>query len=160
MSIDMFLRVDSINGESQDANHKNWIDVKTFFWSIIQPGNMVSGGGGGAGKVEYKDLAVQANIDKATPAIARYASNGKHIDKVEISVCKAGGSQVEYCRITLEQVLVTEVSYNGSEHSETLGISYRFQAAKVKQQYWEQTSSGGKGAESQSGWNVKENCEC
>ncbi|EMB4325779.1 hypothetical protein RJ492_004224 [Pluralibacter gergoviae] len=39
------------------------------------------------------------------------------------------------------------------------GGAYAFQASKVKQQYWEQTAQGGKGAESTAGWNIKENKE-
>ncbi len=34
-----------------------------------------------------------------------------------------------------------------------------FQAAKVKQQYWEQTDKGGKGAESLVAWDIKQNKE-
>jgi type VI secretion system secreted protein Hcp len=38
-------------------------------------------------------------------------------------------------------------------------MTYQFQAAKVKTQYWEQSTTGGKGAETQSSWNIKENRE-
>ncbi|MCU3720356.1 type VI secretion system tube protein Hcp, partial [Enterobacter hormaechei subsp. steigerwaltii] len=44
-------------------------------------------------------------------------------------------------------------------NGDTVGVTYAFQAAKVKQQYWEQTTAGGKGAESSAGWNIKENKE-
>ena len=159
MSTDIFLRIEGITGESQDANHQGWINMDSFTWGAMQPGNMGVGGGGGAGKVQYRDLTVQASIDKATPAIMRYLSNGKHVSKLEVSVCKAGGSQIEYCRITLEDVLITNVIFHGTTQRDLIGISYQFQAAKVKNQYWEQSANGGKGAESQSGWNIKENKE-
>ncbi|EKP4478785.1 type VI secretion system tube protein Hcp, partial [Cronobacter dublinensis] len=69
MAIDMFLKVEGVTGESKDANHSNWIDVLSFNWGAAQPGNMSVGGGGGAGKVNFQDLAVQAIVDKGTPAI-------------------------------------------------------------------------------------------
>jgi type VI secretion system secreted protein Hcp len=159
MSTDLFLKIDGITGESQDSNHKGWITVDSFTWGAIQQGNMSVGGGGGAGKVQFRDLSVQAHIDKASPAIMRYVANGKHINKVELSVCKAGGTQIEYCRITLEDVLITNAIFNGTTHTDLIGMSYQFQAAKVQTQYWEQSSNGGKGAESQSSWNIKENRE-
>lgn len=65
-----------------------------------QPGNMSVGGGGGAGKVNFNDLHVNALIDKSTTAILKHCASGKHLTKVELSVCKAGGQQVEYTRIT------------------------------------------------------------
>lgn len=159
MAIDMFLRVDGITGESQDANHKGWTDILSFSWGASQPGNMGVGGGGGAGKVCFNDLHINALIDKATPALLKYCANGKHIPKIEVSICKAGGNQVEYARITLDQVLVSTVQYTGADNADTVGINYAFQAAKVTQQYWEQGSDGSKGAESSTTWNIKENVE-
>ncbi|MDU5502956.1 MAG: type VI secretion system tube protein Hcp [Enterobacter sp.] len=144
MAIDMFLKVEGVTGESKDSNHTGWTDITSFSWGASQPGNMSVGGGGGAGKVNFNDLHV---------------ASGKHLTKVELSVCKAGGQQVEYSRITLEDVLVTSVQYTGADNGDTVGVTYAFQAAKVKQQYWEQTTSGGKGAESSAGWNIKENKE-
>ncbi|CAM4197027.1 Hcp family type VI secretion system effector [Serratia silvae] len=159
MAIDMFLKIEGATGECKDANHSGWINIESFNWGASQPGNMGSGGGGGAGKVCFNDLHVQTSIDKATPAILKHCASGKHLSKVELSVCKAGGSQVEYAKITLEDVLVTNVQFNGAGNSEVLKVDYAFQSAKVKQQYWEQSDKGGKGAESSAGWSIKENKE-
>ncbi|STB68441.1 Hcp family T6SS protein Cts1H [Citrobacter freundii] len=160
MAIDMFLKVEGVIGESKDSNHTGWTDITSFSWGASQPGNMSVGGGGGAGKVNFKDLQVNGLIDKSTTALLKHCSSGKHLNKVELSVCKAGGQQVEYARITLEEVLVTSVLYTGAvENGDTVGVSYAFQSAKIKQQYWEQTLAGGKGAESSAGWNIKENKE-
>ncbi len=159
MAIDMFLKVDGVTGESNDSNHKNWTDIHSFSWQASQPGNMAVGGGGGAGKVNFGDLEIIALIDKSTPAILKYCASGKHVNSVELSVCKAGGSQTEYTRITLTDVLVTSVRYTGARSEDSLGVAYSFQAAKVKQQYWQQSESGGKGAEVSAGWNIKENKE-
>jgi type VI secretion system secreted protein Hcp len=159
MSNDLYLKIDGIDGEATDSNHQGWINVDSFTWGATQQGNMAVGGGGGAGKVQFRDLTVQANIDKAMPAIMRYVANGKHISKVQLSLCKAGGTQIEYCRITLEDVLITNALFNGTTHTDLVGMSYQFQAAKVQTQYWVQSSTGSKGAESQSSWNIKENRE-
>ena len=50
MALDMFMRIEGVNGESKDANHKDWTDIKSFTWGAEQPGSMNTGGGGGAGK--------------------------------------------------------------------------------------------------------------
>jgi type VI secretion system secreted protein Hcp len=159
MAVDMFMRVEGANGESKDSNHKDWTDIKSFTWGASQPGSMASGGGGGVGKASFRDLRVDALIDKAAPAVMKTCISGKHLNKVEISVCKAGGSQIEYTRVTLEEVIVTSVEYSAALNSDAVLVQYSFQAAKVKQQYWEQTDKGGKGPETQVGWNIKENKE-
>ncbi|KAB8312892.1 type VI secretion system tube protein Hcp [Erwinia endophytica] len=151
--------MEGVTGESNDSNHKNWIDALSFNWGANQPGNMSVGGGGGAGKVNFRDLTVQAFIDKATPAILKYCASGKHITKVDLSVCKAGGNQVEYSRISLEDVLITNVDFNGIGDTEEIVVNYSFQASRVNIHYWEQSDKGTKGAETKSGWDIKQNKE-
>lgn len=157
MAIDIFLKIDGISGESKDAGHKDWIDVHNFTWGASQPATLTTGGGGGAGKVNFQDLKVTAAIDKAAPTILKHSAIGRHIPKVEISVCKAGGEQIEYSRTTLEDVMVTGVEFVGSKENEVLYVNYSFQAVKIKNQYWEQTERGGRGAETQMGYDIKQN---
>ncbi|MDX3905800.1 MAG: type VI secretion system tube protein Hcp [Pigmentiphaga sp.] len=159
MAVDMYMKVEGASGESKDANHKDWTDIVSFSWGASQPGSMAAGGGGGIGKASFNDLHVVARIDRAAPAVMKHCASGKHLSKVEVSVCKAGGSQVEYSKITLEEVLVTSVQITGEKDSEAVLVDYAFQAARVKQQYWEQTDKGSKGAESLVAWDVKQNKE-
>ena len=159
MAVDMFMKIDGANGESKDGNHKNWTDIVSFSWGATQPGTMASGGGLGAGKASFNDLHVVARIDKAAPAVMKHCASGKHLSRIELSVCKAGGQQVEYTKITLEDVLVSSVQLSGELNSESVVVNFAFQAAKVKQQYWEQTEQGGKGAESLVAWDIKQNRE-
>ena len=41
-------------------------------------------------------------------------------------------------------MLVTAVQYTGAGGEDTVGVTYSFQAAKVKQQYWEQSDKQAK----------------
>lgn len=157
MAVAMYMKIESVNGESKDATHKDWTDIKSFSWGATQPGSMSTGGGGGTGKASFNDLYVRTRIDRAAPAVLRHCATGKHLNKVELSICKAGGEQIEYSRITLEDVLVTSVQYSGAQDGDAMMVSYAFQAAKVKQQYWEQTDKGGRGAESVIGYDIKQN---
>lgn len=159
MSVDMFMKVEGASGESKDSNHTGWTDIDSFTWGAIQPHSMGSGGGAGVGKVAFQDLNVVAKIDKCYPAVLKHCATGKHLGEVQLSLCKAGGSQIEYGKITLTDVLVTSVTVSGTSSGESTVVNYSFQAAKVKTQYWEQTNSGGKGAESQMGFDIKQNKE-
>lgn len=155
MSHDMYLKVDGVNGESKDASHSGWTDITSFSWGASQNAN----NGGSVGKVNFSDLHVIARIDKSVSALMKYCATGKHVNKVELSLCRASGEQTEYARITLEDVLVTSVDYSGVNKTEELTMTYSFQAAKVRQQYWEQTRTGQRGAETSMGWDIKENRE-
>ena len=162
MGMAMFMRVEGATGESADGQHKGWSDIQTFTWAAAQPAAMANGGGGNAGKANFADLVVTAYMDKATPAILKYCASGKHVPKVEISSCKTGGDQIEFSRLTLEEVVVTLAKIEGPDAEDEpnrLVMRYGFQAARVKKQYWEQTASGGKGAEVTMGWDIKKNEE-
>lgn len=159
MAVDMFMKVEGASGESQDANHKGWTNISSMTWGATQPHSMASGGGAGAGKVTFHDLNVVAAIDKANPAVFKHCALGKHLGQVEISLCKAGGSQIEFTKITLTDVLVTNVTISGANAADSVIVNYSFQATKVKLQYWEQTNQGGKGAESGMGFDIKANKE-
>jgi type VI secretion system secreted protein Hcp len=157
MAIDMYLKVDGATGESQDANHKGWIDISTFLWGALQVGTMSSGGGGGAGKASFHDLSVIATLDTATPALLKHCASGKHLGEVKLSFCKAGGSQIEYSTIVLKDVIVTSVEQASGSGDGLVHLTYAFQSTQVEHHYWVQLKDGVRGAESQFGWHIKEN---
>lgn len=98
----LYLNVDHITGESQDAHHMGWIDVLSYSWGNRR-------GAASNALVNYQNLTVHTLIDKATPVMLLYASNGNRIRKVELSACKAGFGAIEYYRITLENVFVAQM---------------------------------------------------
>jgi type VI secretion system secreted protein Hcp len=159
MSVDMFMKVEGATGESKDSNHKGWTDIDSFTWGAKQPNSMASGGGAGAGKVAFQDLIVIAKMDRCYPAMVKHCATGKHLGKVELSLCKAGGTQIEYARIELTDVLVTAVNLRGIEGGEIFSLAYCFQASKIKTSYWEQTSQGGRAPGVDIGFDIKQNKE-
>jgi type VI secretion system secreted protein Hcp len=156
MPIALFMKVQGADGESKNSVYKNWTDLDSFSWGADQPDTMSKGGGGGAGQVSFDNLTAVASMDKSyTPMLVKCAS-GEHIGKIEVAGAKAGGDQMEFLKITLEDVIVTSVTVSGAESSE-VKCTYSFKAAKVKSEYSEQTDKGTKGATATAGWNVKEN---
>ncbi|MGD8106457.1 Hcp family type VI secretion system effector [Pantoea sp. FN0302] len=145
----IFLKIDGISGEAKDAAHQGWIDVKSYSWGVRR------NEGRGPGKACYRNLAAHCYIDKATSGALLFASNGNLIKKVQLSLCKAGDGMIESCRVTLENVIISEVNFENINR-----VMYEFQADKVKFQYWEQTAAGIKGAESRMGWDIKNSSSC
>jgi type VI secretion system secreted protein Hcp len=156
MTIALFMKVDGAPGESRNAKHKDWTDLESFNWGASQPSTMHVGGGGGAGKVSFQDCTAVAPVDKSYPALLIKCASGEHISKVEVAASKAGGDEVEFFKVTLEDVIVTGVNVTGSQGAVTM-VTYSFQAGKVKSEYSVQTDKGTKGATSEFGWNIKEN---
>jgi type VI secretion system secreted protein Hcp len=65
MAVDMFLKLDGIDGESEDDAHKGEIDVLAFSWGMTQSGSMHIMQGGGSGKVSVQDMSRSIWIRRA-----------------------------------------------------------------------------------------------
>ena len=158
MAIDMFLDITGeIQGEAQDFKHKDEIDVLAWSWGMSQSGSFHHGGGGGAGKANFQDISVTKWIDKSTPVLMLYCSNGDHFKSAKLYVRKAGKKPLEYIVIEMKKVLITSVSTGGSggEDKLTENVTLNFAAVQVK--YKEQKPDGSAGAEKIYTWDIAQN---
>lgn len=159
MAVDIFLKLEGIEGEAQDSKHPNEIDVLAWSWGMSQSGSMHVLGGGGSGKVSVQDLSVTKYIDKASPNLIKFCCNGGHITKATLTVRKAGGNEaVEYLIIEMEEVLVSSVGTGGSGGEDRLTENVTLNFAKFKLKYQPQDQTGAKkGGPIPAGWDIAKN---
>jgi type VI secretion system secreted protein Hcp len=110
MAVDMFLKIDGIDGESTDKSHKGEIDILSFSWGVHNASGGATGGGGGAGKATAEDFQFKHLVDKASPLLMLNCANGKHIQNAQFTVRKGGGDKGEYLKIKLTDCLVSSVA--------------------------------------------------
>ena len=159
MSQDIFLKLTGITGESQDASHRDEIEVLDWEWEITQQSTMHAGSGGGAGKATVSDLTFDHYVDRASPNLLKYCLTGKHIDTATLVVRKAGGSPLEYLTITMGDVIVTKVApaltVTMSRAREAVSLAF----ARVKQEYVIQNQQGGSGGTVSASYDIQKNRE-
>ncbi len=156
-TVDYFLKIDGIEGESQDSKHKGEIELASWSFGATQSGTMHAGGGGGAGKVSVKDIHIVKNVDKGSPKLFGACATGEHIKKAVLIARKAGKDQQEYLKMTMSDVLVSEYNTCGSGQAglPTDEISLNF--GKIEIEYKEQKADGTLGGVVKSGWDLKQN---
>ena len=160
MPADMFLKIDSIPGESQDKKHPKEIDVLAYGWGASQSGSFHEGGGGGAGKASFQNFNFTKQIDASSTKLLKAVAKGQHIKEAVFTVRKAGGEQpVEYLTITMKEVMVTSYGLTGSKGDDIVNESVSLNFAKIEFEYKPQTAAGGAGSKSVFGFNIKENAE-
>lgn len=153
---DMFLKLDGIDGESQDSKHKNEIQLQGFSFGAVQPGSASLSGGAGVGKVQIHDLSISKFVDKASVKLFQYCCNGKHVATATITSRKAGGTQQEYLKVYLKEVLITNVQFTGSESHALPMESISLTFSSIKMEYHPQDEKGQAGGAIIGGWdNVK-----
>lgn len=146
MSQDIFLKINGIEGESQDSTHKSEIEVLSFSWKVLQESMMHAGSGGGAGKATVEDLEFEHYVDRSSPNLMKYCLTGKHVQEALLTVRKAGGNPLEYLKLTFSDVIVTSVHPFGA-NADDLRVRERVRLSfsKIKQEYAVQNAQGGSG---------------
>ena len=157
MSVDMFIKLDKIKGESKDKKHAGETDVLAWSWGMSQTGSFHTGGGGGAGKVNVQDLSFTKWIDMGSTDLMLACCKGTHIPKAVLVVRKAGDKPLEYLTITMEKVMVTSIATGGSGGEDKLTENVTLNFEKVAVKYVEQKPDGGEGAKPEIKWNIAEN---
>jgi type VI secretion system secreted protein Hcp len=139
-AVDYFLKIEGIQGESQDKVHKNEIQLESFSWGQTNAGTASTGGGMGAGRVHMQDFHFVMGVNKASPKLILACATGEHI-KNAILVCrKAGKEQQEYLKITFSDLLISSYQTGGSGVVPTDQISFNY--SKIEYEYKEQKADG------------------
>lgn len=108
MAVDYFLKIEGIEGDSQDDAHKNEIELISYDWTETQSGSFAQGGGGGAGKVKMENFEFIMYSSKASPKLMLFCANGKHIKSAVLTCRKAGEGQHDFYSITMSDVIVSK----------------------------------------------------
>ena len=136
MAINVFLKIPGIEGESQNENHKNEIEITSYSFSGHHTGSPESGTGLAGGKAQVTDLQLTKVMDKSSPKILEACCIGKPIPggPVILSVDRAGDPPVTYLKVTLHNAVISSYhvsSAGGDLPNESLTIS----SLKIEQEY-------------------------
>ena len=153
-TIDCYLKIDGIEGESKHKGAEGQIEVQTFDWDGSNAGNPSVGGGSGQGKAHPGMFTFSHYYDKASPTLAKSCASGKHLATAKLTVSKAGEGQKEFLTVTMKQVTVTHIAVGGSmggELRETVSLLY----ADIEFEYKPQDDKGALGGAVKFGWDVR-----
>ena len=153
---DIYLKIDTVDGEAQDKDHKNWIEVMSFSFGATNAGSGGVGMGSGSSKANVGDLHITKYVDKASPGLFQNCCIGKSFSTATLSVRKAGGdSPVEYLKYDMDEVFITSVQTSGSDGGGIATESASLNFSKMKVTYTEQNADGSAGNSTDKYYNVK-----
>ena len=156
----MFLKLDGVKGESKDKAHTQDIDILSWSWGMSNSGSAHQGSGAGSGKVSVQDVSITKYIDTSSPKIMLSCCDGAHFSSALITVRKAGGENpVEYVKIKMQEVLISNVTTGGSGGEERLTENVSLNFGKVSLDYVPQNDKGEAGTAIPFGWDIGENCK-
>ena len=155
--VDMFLKIDGIKGESLDDKHKDTIQILSYSLGVNNEGTGGFNQGSGAGRAVVQDISITKFVDVSSPNLFISCCSGKHLDKAQIFVRRAGGhNPQDYLEITLTEVFISsfqEMSSGNQLPTENVTLNF----SKIEFQYKTQTAKGALGAAVKTGYDVKAN---
>jgi type VI secretion system secreted protein Hcp len=144
---DMFLMVKGakfglIKGESQDTKHKGEIDVLSWSWGMQAKPSL--GGGGATGKASINELKILKKVDSASTALMLALRTNEAIQKAVLTLRKAGKSQLEFLKVTIENGRVTGLTIEGGDAGGSANLLERVSFAfnKIEVEYTPQGKEG------------------
>ena len=112
-----YIKLDGIDGESQNAGHEGWSEIVSFDQWIHRPESGATGTARRRGDVVLEDIVLVKQLDKASPKLAEAMCTGEVFPKVEIHL--TGPSEGSTCSGTfyiceLKNVMITSYEVSGS----------------------------------------------
>ena len=155
MAVDYFLKLDGIDGESADANHKNEIQIMSWSWGGSQVSSVAGTGGSGAGKADLSDFSIMTYFDKATPKFFKSLGAGTHIKSGTMSAVKSGADGKPYLKVDFKELFVSSLQISGSSEIPTVSLSFSYNEIKID--YSVQDENGNLKSTGPITYNTKEN---
>lgn len=125
-SLDVFLKLEGIQGDSTDPMHTNEIVAVSFKIAVQQ----TAGGGGGTGHPQFTPLTVFKFIDRASPELFFSSATGRHLRSATLVVRKSGTNPFEFYKIRLKDVVISNLSQDANATDqdgnliESIALSY------------------------------------
>jgi type VI secretion system secreted protein Hcp len=161
MAVEIFLKLDGIDGESEKTGAEKYIEIFSFSNGASNPSSVAFGTGSGAGKVDISSLSLQKQLDKSSTALFANCCSGKHIAKGSMIVREATGDTTTktYYQYEMTEVFVDSISWGGAAGGGKPSESVSLSAKSLKISYWVQKADGTLEGPVYAGWDVSKNAK-
>lgn len=156
MSVDAFLDIDGVEGESAIKGFEKKIQILDYSWGASQSATGHMGTGSGSGKANVQDIQFSKLLDKTTPILLQNLLQGKHYKKIILTLRKVtGATQMPFVIFTMEDAMMTSYSTGAGMNSddqvrEHLSINF----ARIRMEYTLQDSKGAAIGKTTASWDV------
>jgi type VI secretion system secreted protein Hcp len=158
---DAFLKVDGLDGESNDSKHKGELEILSFHWGVTQQitGTTSSSGTFTGQRADMSPLIITKQLDKASAKAAQACAAGDHFASAVLKLCRATGDKQPYMEYKLTDVLISSYRVGGASQGDG-GVPLEevaFNYGKIEMTYTQVDLKGKAGGNVTGGWDLKQN---
>jgi len=151
-----FLKIQTIQGDSLDPQHRQEIELKSFGWGETNASEMTSTGVRFSGQVEMQPFTFTMPVNSASPILFLACASGKHIPEAVLTVRNSAGR--EYLILRLMEVFVTSYKTAADRSQDVVPIdevTMRF--LRIEMSFIPSGPGGSAGAPIRVGWDLLHN---
>ncbi len=109
---DSFIWFEGEQGNSTDARHKGWFEIKDFSFGAESPTSIGSATSGG--KVKPREFTIRRVTDSASPTFRQAVTSGRHFATVKVEMRKAGGDPRQLTNYVFTDVSISKFDMKGA----------------------------------------------
>jgi type VI secretion system secreted protein Hcp len=152
----IYLKLDGLDGESKDTDHTDWIEVDSWSWGVDNPASFATGQGGQATQANIASLNILKVVDKASVALFKNSTTGKHIASATLSCMKLDGdSRIEFLKVDFTDLMVSSLQWSGAGEGNLVNESVALVFAKFQTSYKLQQDTGSAGGNTDFGFDIQ-----
>lgn len=144
-AVDMFLKIDGVEGESTFKGHEKWIQLSSYSAGFANQA-AISGNGREAGKSSCLPINVTKSVDKSSPPLLSAVMAGQRFSKAQIDVVRSGEGSAVFLKYELSDVIVSSLEEGGSSGGDRPQEQVAMSFGKLSIAYSTQNADGQLGA--------------
>lgn len=163
MASDAYLKIEGINGESEDERHRNWIEVQSVLYAVHQPRAeaLSTAGGHTTGRADLYPISFKKLADLSSPVLLQTCAAGKTLSKAVFEFMRADGDgkPIPYFKIELENLIIASITPDSGEGGlivERVQLAY----ARIRWHYLKQSIRGGTQGNTSGSWDCSAHKVC
>lgn len=139
-----FVKFDGVDGEAEDRDHKDWINLLSFSQGQFIPQTNAAGSARARAACVFDDVILTKELDKSSPKLAEAVCKGQVFPKVIIHLTSASLEGQVYYAYELTNVLVTSYRITGSTADDRPVEEFSLNFEEIKATYTEYDISTGR----------------
>jgi type VI secretion system secreted protein Hcp len=168
-SLEIFLKLDGIDGESTVVGHEKAIVVLSYEQGIDRPPAPTMGGGGSSGRPNFSGVRFRKAVDTGSIPILLACTTGSHIKDARFTF-RHPGTGFDFYKVTFDDVAVVQIVQRAG-----VGVQYPISFAtlsagdddagvldevtlaytKIRWEYVPQKPDGSPGSPIKGGWDIQ-----
>ncbi len=142
---EIFLKLDAIQGDSDDSKHRNEIVVDSYAWTEVRAV--------GAPKVSMNGFTITMPVSRASAKMFLFGASGTKIARVVLSVRKDNG--LDFLKWTLTDGQITSYQTVGNTHGDGVSDQITITFGKIEVEYRQVLPDGTLGPAQNAGWDQR-----